>query len=194
MWRKCRKTCQKKHAGRYNDMQNAVYREIRDEQAEKNMEMAKKYMPYIYEDARSYKSAMERGDYNKAVADAEQMGEKSLKAIAQKNGRLSNTMKQKHGHDLEYLARECGGNIEIPREYLKELSSGYFNARYPEGNKKYNKEEAEKNGKTACKLIDNARTELDIPNSELDKEFGEVNIKTIIDLETWNRLMKEIHG
>lgn len=176
-------------------MQNAVYREIRDEQAEKNMEKAKKYMPYIYEDARSYKSAMERGDYNKAIADAEQMGEKSLKAIAQKNGRLSNTMKQKHGHDLEYLARECGGNIEIPREDLKELSSGYFEARYPEGNKKYNKEEAEKNGKTACKLIDNARTELDIPNSELDKEFGEVkNIKTIIDLETWNRLMREIHG
>lgn len=172
-------------------MNSAIYIEIQDKQAEQNMEKAREYMPYIYEDARSYKSAMERGDYNKAIADAEQMGEKSLKAIAQKNGRLTNAMKQKHGHDLEYLARECGSDLKIPKEDLKELSSGYFKARYPEGKKKYNEEEAKKNGKTACKLIDKARDELDISNSELDKEFGEVdNIKSIIDLETWNRLMR----
>jgi len=56
-------------------MQNAIYSEINDEQAENNMEKAKKYKSYIYEDARSYKPAMERSDYNKAVSEAEQIGE-----------------------------------------------------------------------------------------------------------------------
>lgn len=31
-------------------------------------------------------------------------------------------MKHKHGHDLEYLARECGSNIEISREELNRYS------------------------------------------------------------------------
>lgn len=120
---------------------NGIYSEAHDDELERNLHLAKKYMPYIYEDARSYKDDMVRGDYNKAVADAEQVGEKAIKAIAQKNGKLSNTMKSgKHGHDICYLARESGNDIKIPKDNLRELSNGYFTARYPEGKKKYNKD------------------------------------------------------
>lgn len=65
-------------------IENNFQYQIRNEQAERNLEEALKYMPYIFEDARSFKSAMDNEDYNKAVSDAEQMGEKSLKAIAKK--------------------------------------------------------------------------------------------------------------
>lgn len=173
-------------------MQNIpIYNEIHDEQKEKNIKKAEDYKPYIYADSRSYKSAMHRGDYNKAVSEAEQMGEKSLKSIAQKNGRLSNTMKQKHGHDLEYLAKNCGAEINIPKDDLKELSRGYFIARYPEGKKKYNKDEAEKCGKTACELVDKLVEELDISKVELDNEIGGKEEKeNINDFKMWNRLMK----
>lgn len=172
-------------------MQNAIYIEINDEQAENNMKKAKEYKNYIYEDARSYKSAMERNDYNKAVSEAEQVGEKSLKAIAQKNGRLSTTMKQRHGHDLKYLARECGAEIKTPDDDLDKLSKGYFSARYPEGKKKYNKDEAEKCGKIACEVMDQLIEELDIPDQELNKEIGGKEEKeNIDDFKSWNRLMK----
>lgn len=42
----------------------------------KNFEKAERYKLYIYEDARGYKYAMERENYNKVVAEAEQMAEK----------------------------------------------------------------------------------------------------------------------
>lgn len=171
---------------------NGIYSEVHDEKSERNLQLAKKYMSYIYEDSRSYKDAMVRGDYNKAVADAEQVGEKAIKAIAQKNGKLSNTMKSgKHGHDIYYIVRESGSDIKIPKENLRELSNGYFTARYPEGKKKYNKDEAERCGKTACELLDKAIEELDISNDELDKELGgKEKKKNIDDFKSWNRLMK----
>lgn len=135
---------------------------------------------------------MNRHDYNKAVADAEQMGEKSLKAIAQKNGKLSNTMKNKNGHKLDCLARECGReDIPISNENLKLLSKGYFLARYPEGRKKYNKIEAENCGKIACELMDIMAEELDISDEELNREIGGKDKKeNIDDFKIWNRLMK----
>lgn len=172
---------------------SGIYNEIYDKRSRENLQLAKNYMPRIYEDARSYKSAMSRGDHNKAVSDAEQVGEKSLKAIAQKNGRLSATMKRgKHGHDLSYLANECGVNIEIPKEDLKQLSDGYFKARYPESKKEYSKDEAEKYGKIAFELLDIAIEELDVQNKELDKELGGKEEKTNIDdFKSWNRLMDE---
>jgi len=74
---------------------------------------------------------------------------------------------------------------------LDKLSKGYFYARYPEGKKKYNKDEAEKCGKIACEVIDQMIEELDIPNQESDKEIGGKEEKeNIDDFESWNRLMK----
>lgn len=77
-------------------------REFENNRAEKNLEDAKKYLQYIYPDARAYRSEMKNKDYNKAASDAEQIAEKSLKAICKKEGRLSNTLqKGKYGHNIK---------------------------------------------------------------------------------------------
>ena len=174
-------------------MYKSVYQcNVINEQKEKNFQEALAYVPYVFDDIRSFKSAMDRNDYNTAVAEAEQIGEKSLKAIAKKNGKLSSTMQHKKGHDLSYLATECGSEIVASKDELKFLTDGYFKARYPDGKKKYTKEEAEYGGKTACNLADKMIEELDISNSDICKELGEVDdVKNIGDLSIWNRIMNK---
>lgn len=171
---------------------NGIYCEINDEKTKQNLIDARQYMPYIYEDARSYQSAMKREDYNKAVAEAQQIGEKSLKAIAKKNGHLSNNLRKgKNGHNLNKLSSGCGCDVQVSKESLQKLTNGYFNARYPESKMKYNKEEAEEMGMVAFKLMDKTIEELDIQYSELDKELGyNKEQKSIDDLSTFNRLMR----
>lgn len=173
-------------------MCNTFYQELlRDERKEENLQKALQYKSYIYEDARSYRDAMNREDYNKAVADAEQVAEKSLKAILQKKGKMSNTMKSgKHGHDIVYLSKASGISIKIPDKDLKQLSCGYFDARYPERNKMYSADEAKMCGKIAFEFMDIMIEELDISDIELDKEIGGKSKKeNVDDLKTWNRLM-----
>lgn len=174
----------------YNSYGN--YFEVQDEKNTKNKNMAVRYMPYIFEDARSHQSAMNRGDYNKAVAEAEQMGEKSLKAIAQNKGKLSNNLKRKNGHDLIKLANACDGiELGVSKQDLQMLTDAYFSSRYPEGKKKYTKEEAENSGKVACKLLDTAIDELNIPLTVLDKELGTAENQDRVEmLGSFSRLMK----
>lgn len=69
----------------YNSSQ-VKYMNINDE---KQQQQAREYMDYIYQDIRSYKSAMYKGDYNKASSEAEQIAEKSLKSLGTKKGNLS---------------------------------------------------------------------------------------------------------
>lgn len=172
---------------------NGIYYEIQDEKAQENLNKARAYMPYIYEDARSYKAAMERGDYNKAVSDAQQVGEKSLKAIATKSGQLSKTlMAGSNGHNLKKLITACKPlDLGISKQDINQLTKSYFLSRYPEGKKKYSENEAYDAGFTACKLLDKAAEELDIPYSALEKELGTVeNQDNIGMLGSFKRLMK----
>ena len=172
---------------------NGIYFEIQDEKAQQNLNKAMAYIPYICQDARSYKAAMERGDYNKAVSDAQQVGEKSLKAIAAKSGQLSKSfMSGRKGHNLGELAQACKPiDFDVSKQELDQLSKAYFSSRYPEGKKKYSEEEAHDAGVTACKLFDKATDELDISYSVLDKELGIVENQTDIGVfGTFSRLIK----
>ncbi len=160
------------------------------------------YTSYIYEDIRSLESAFKREDYNTVVAVAAQIAEKCLKAITQKNRNMSNSeLKGKKGHNLIYFAKNCGTNIEISDNDLKQLQDGYYKARYPDGNKKYNKDDAIKLGEIAYKLLDKLIEVLDIPNQELFEEIGDkpeiaffIDIRYVIPnitIEEANSLLNE---
>ena len=167
-------------------------REFENNRAEKNLEDAKKYLQYIYPDARAYRSEMKNKDYNKAASDAEQIAEKSLKAICKKEGRLSNTLqKGKYGHNIKKLKRTCDISINVSDEDLDDLSKAYIAGRYPEINIQYGKEQAEKLGKTACDIFDIALETLDVSNEELNRELGKNRERSIDDFKSYNRLMQD---
>ena len=166
-------------------------RELESNKEQENLKMAKKYLPYIYADARAYKAEMENKDYNKAMSDAEQVVEKCFKANCKKEGKLSNSLqKGKYGHNIKKLKRACNISINVSDEDLDELSKAYIAGRYPEMNIQYKKEQAEKFGKIACEILDVTLEEFDVPNEELNRELGKNKGGSIEDFKSYNRLMQ----
>lgn len=108
-----------------------IYAQVDDEVSKRNLQNAYAYVPYICQDARSYVSAMKNEDYNKAVSEAEQVAEKSMKAMANKKGNISNTLE--HKHKLVNIQEQCGVCTDIAKDELKQLEEGYFKGRYPNG-------------------------------------------------------------
>lgn len=157
---------------------------------DENHKKAEKYIPAILGQIRTYKANMENKDYNIACSSAEQVAEMSLKAVARKGGRFSNTLE--NGHDLNKIANCCPeAFVEINKQDLKDLRNGYY-AKYPNQptHKTYNnREKAIDLGNKAMKIADMALSELDVSNGTLDKEIGALNnVTNVNDITIWNRL------
>lgn len=156
-----------------------------------------KYVSNIYQDIRSCDSAIEYGDYNKAVTDAEQFGEKNIKAVLIKEGKydnyfnkneINNNQKNKHknGHNLEKLADCCDVNFHVSKKELRDLKNVYFESRYlmecnnaEENtekffNKTYTEEEAERLCIIASKIFNTTAKEFGISKDNLRNELGNI--------------------